>query len=482
MIDRLALVDLGRALERIEPDGLQDGELRAVGALVDVLDEVMHGQRVELELLGDLLGQCLPFSGGGIARVEELDLCPKCIEVDGLRPAGGINRLLANGGTLIEARGDQARLVTADVPRPIGEGLRGIERVRTCELARNAAPPPVEPVGCRRALALAPSRHVVLDAIRRHHRTVRIGAQLIGERGGVAGLTHHERGHADHTVEVGEGLGEGSAHATLLKHHPEAVVLGLILCGTRNGRNVAATDVIEVVRLGIWEVRVRVGKLVLLLPAALPDFEGLAGRTVGGLHLLNRAVELGIVVKTHVAVPAVARITTVIPDVGVRVQATILSFVVSGGELGERVIRQPGQLRIGDLVFEDQAHALDRQRVEQVLLKAIALIGAECLDGVVAHERIGYKPRIARPQARTTRDIEGCRNHHAQVHIRIGTRCRKVGGVRLAQAHEDAERLDVVGVGRYVVLGIGPHLAARDVIAQRREVTHEPIEKLACIG
>ena len=142
----------------------------------------------------------------------------------------------------------------------------------------------------------------------------------------------------------------------------------------------------------------------------------------------------------------------------------------------QRVVGQPGELLVWDLVLEHIAHGFDRQSVEELLLEAISAVRAKDLDHVVAHERIGYKTRVARPQARATRNVERGGDHHAQEDVGVGT--SQIPTIGLTQIAQNTEGLDVVGRKRRGILPICMNLAAQDVMTQRGKIAHQPVDEL----
>ena len=227
-------------------------------------------------------------------------------------------------------------------------------------------------------------------------------------------------------------------------------------------------------RLLIGEVRIIVGEAILLLPTALPRRKSTAIRSGGGLDLGHRAGELRIVVKIGVAVPAVVGEIALVPHIRIRIQATVLMLGV--GIAMQRVVGQPGELLVWDLVLEHIAHGFDRQSVEELLLEAISAVRAKDLDHVVAHERIGYETRVARPQARATRNVERGGDHHAQKDVGVDT--SQIPTIGLTQIAQNTEGLDVVSRKRRSVPPICMNLAAQDVMTQRGKIAHQPVDEL----
>lgn len=142
----------------------------------------------------------------------------------------------------------------------------------------------------------------------------------------------------------------------------------------------------------------------------------------------------------------------------------------------QRVVGQPGELLVRDLVLEHIAHGFNRQPVEELLLETISAVRAKDLDHVVAHERIGYEAWVARPQARATRNVERGGNHHAQEDIGVGT--SQILAIGFTQIAQNTEGLNVVGRKRRRVPPICMDLAAQDVMTQRGKIAHQPIDEL----
>ena len=191
-VDGLLLCHLSGFLQRIHTDRVQCHQVLVFGATVDLLDEVVHRQRMELQVLREPGGECRPFLGGGTTLHHKVDLPANGIVVDGLRSPRRIHRLFLGGGVTVKTQGHQARLVAATIRLRIRQRLLSVQGVTAAEIIGGGTAPVAHPMRDVGVSAPPKTRHVILDTIRGHHLARRVPTQLVRERRRMAGLSHHE--------------------------------------------------------------------------------------------------------------------------------------------------------------------------------------------------------------------------------------------------------------------------------------------------
>ena len=191
-VDGLLLCHLSGFLQRIHADRVQCHQVLVFGATVDLLDEIVHRQRMELQVPREPGGECRPFLGNSAALHHKIDLPANGIVVDGLRSPRRIHRLFLGGGVAVKARSHQARLVAATIRLRIRQRLLSVQGVTAAEIIGGGTAPVTHPM-CDVGVPAPPkTRHVILDTIRGHHLARRVLTQLVRERRRMAGLPHHE--------------------------------------------------------------------------------------------------------------------------------------------------------------------------------------------------------------------------------------------------------------------------------------------------